>query len=400
MTKIHFELNAGRSSRSSRGGRSGRGRSPVAAEPLPDDIERLSELKGHTKKITSLVLDSPSGQLFTGGHDGTIRVWSCVTGECTNTVQVGGDVDSMLLEGGFLFVGVKTPAGQGIIKAWNMATTAEIPLEGHTGRVQCLAAAGGMLFSGGQDQTIRVWKPNASTGTFECAAVLRGEQDGHSSSISSLCASGSILFSGDAQGNVKVWDLTTGQAKQTVEKAHSETNHPAIMSMLVWEGHLITGSLDGYIKVWEPADPSTGMLLNPVPTFCYPDDATSSPADKSYTYRNGRGRGGRTSSRGGSSRGDLPGVLALAGVADGAGKAILMTAYNGDPAIRLLELPSFADRGALTVGSNVRAMGGLHSAGLIFSGDEMGRVKVWRWKPTAALGTAAPAGGQMVSHGA
>lgn len=377
----------GHSGRGSRGrGRGGRGgRGSVTIEPLPEDIESLSELKGHTKKITCLALDSGSGQVFTGSHDGTVRVWSCVTGECASTVQVGGDVDSMLLEGGFLFVGVKTMAGQGLIKSWNMATMQETSLEGHTGRVQCLAAAGGMLFSGGQDQTIRVWKPNPSTGSFESAAILRKEQGGHGSSISSLCASGPILFSGDAQGNLVIWDLATGQARQSVEKAHSETNHPAIMAMLVWEGHLITGSLDGYIKVWEPADPASGMILNTMPTFCYPEP----PAEPVQHYQ-GRSRGGgRSSGRSGSSRGsDLPGVLSLAGVADSAGKAILMTAYNGDPAIRLWELPSFADRGALAVGSNVRAMGGLHAAGLIFSGDEMGRIKVWKWK--SAPGNGAP----------
>lgn len=112
----------------------------------------------------------------------------------------------MLIEGGFLFVGNKTVSGQGLIKVWNMATNQDLTLEGHIGRVQCLAAAGGMLFSGGQDQTIRVWKVNPATGTFECAAVLQQEHNGHSSSISSLCASGPFLFSGDAEGNIKVWD--------------------------------------------------------------------------------------------------------------------------------------------------------------------------------------------------
>lgn len=68
----------------SRGGRGGpdggRGRGG-GREPLPDDIEALSELKGHTKKVTCLVLDQGSGQLFTGSHDGTVRVWSCTSGE-------------------------------------------------------------------------------------------------------------------------------------------------------------------------------------------------------------------------------------------------------------------------------------------------------------------------------
>lgn len=326
-----------------------------------------------------MVLDQSSGQLFTGSHDGTVRVWSCSTGDCVSTVSVGGEVDSMLVEGGFLFVGVKLPTGQGIIKAWNMATNQETSLEGHTGRVQCMAAGGGMLFSGGQDQTIRVWQVNPASGVFECAASLRMEHDGHESSVSSLCVSHAVLFSGDAQGTVKVWDLTQGAVKQTLERAHSDTNHPAIMSMLIWEGHLITGSLDGYIKVWEPADPATGMIINPTATFVFPEkDQVGQQHQQQQHYRGGRnGRGGRGPPRGGP---QLPGVLSLCGVADSAGKAVVMVSYNGETAIRLWEMPSFAERGALGDVSNVRSMAGFPEGRLMMSGDENGRVKVWRWK--------------------
>jgi len=47
-------------------------------------VEALSELKGHTKKITCVVLDESSGQLFTGSHDRTVRVWSCTSGEVSS----------------------------------------------------------------------------------------------------------------------------------------------------------------------------------------------------------------------------------------------------------------------------------------------------------------------------
>ncbi len=38
----------------------------------------------------------------------------------------------MLVFAGFLFVGLKTKAGAGQIKAWNMATNQEYLMEGHT----------------------------------------------------------------------------------------------------------------------------------------------------------------------------------------------------------------------------------------------------------------------------
>lgn len=67
-----------------------------------------------------------------------------------------------------------------------------------------MATTSGMLFSGGADQTIRVWKPNQASGAFECAATLRHTQGGHIAAVSALCASGPVLFSGDVQGSIKV----------------------------------------------------------------------------------------------------------------------------------------------------------------------------------------------------
>lgn len=95
-------------------------------------MESLSELKGHRKKVTCLALDQGTAQLFTGSWDGTVRVWSCATGECMSTVEVGGEVDSMLIEAGFLFVGAKNPQGQGQVMGWNMASNQQFVLEGHT----------------------------------------------------------------------------------------------------------------------------------------------------------------------------------------------------------------------------------------------------------------------------
>jgi hypothetical protein len=45
-------------------------------------------------------------------------------------VEVGGPVDSLLLDGGFLFVGLHQKQ-EGLIKVWNTATGAEHTLQGH-----------------------------------------------------------------------------------------------------------------------------------------------------------------------------------------------------------------------------------------------------------------------------
>jgi hypothetical protein len=50
--------------------------------------------------------------------------------QCKSKVEVGGIVDMVLLEGGFLFVGLHIGEGDGLIKVWNTATGAEQSLSG------------------------------------------------------------------------------------------------------------------------------------------------------------------------------------------------------------------------------------------------------------------------------
>lgn len=349
------------------GGRGGRGRgrgryegdrqAASQREPPPNDLEFVAELKGHTKKVTTVLMDEAGGQLFTGSHDGTVRVWSCTTGQCVSTVQVGGEVACMLVFAGFLFVGLKTKAGAGQVKAWNMQSNLEYPpMEGHTGAVQALAAAGDMLFSAGQDQSLRVWKLDPASNQWGCVAVLKAEQGGHRAPISCLWASHPFLFSADYLGTLKVWDLSTGAARQTIERAHSGSDVPCITDLTVWEGHIVSASLDGLIKIWEPADPATGLIINPTPIFTFPEQEPGQRGDS------------------------LAGILALCGVADAQNRCVLMASYNGERCIRLWELPSFEARGTLGDVNNARAMAGSAAAQLVFSGDEHGRVKVWKWK--------------------
>lgn len=52
-----------------------------------------------------------------------------------------------------------------------MATGAQHDLPGHQDEVLALAAAGGMLFSGGKDKSIRAWQFDASAGVFAPSPV-------------------------------------------------------------------------------------------------------------------------------------------------------------------------------------------------------------------------------------
>ncbi len=377
------------------GGRGGRGGGRGYGANAAPDVEFVSDLRGHRRKVTCLAVDYANSQLLSGSHDGTVRVWDCTSGQCVHTQEVGGEVDSMLVEHGWLFVGVKTREGRGEVKGWALGGAhagivghappgTEVRLEGHTGQVTSLAMGNGMLFSGGQDKSIRVWKPSAATPVnvnvngngngnsqhqFECAAVLEQQNaDGHRSSISCMTVAGPILFSGDTSGTIKVWDLQSGSIKQTLIKAHRNAQYPAITQLLIWEGHLMSGSLDGAVKIFEPGTDGTNMV-NPACIFTHPEEMHSSGGTGGGR---GRGRNYHTNNNNG--------VLAMQGVADLDGKAVLMVSYNTEQCIKLYELPTFADRGTLTHVNNPRAMASFPQAQLLFAGDETGKVKCWKWK--------------------
>eukprot|EP00884_Botryococcus_braunii_P003658 jgi/Botrbrau1/13293/Bobra.27_2s0013.1 len=333
------------------------GRGPPPRFDEPDDIEFVRLLRGHTKQVTAAVLD-PSGQtLYTGSQDGTVRCWSTTTAQCTSVVNVGGEVDSLLYMSGFLFVGLHlAPPGQeGIIKVYNTSTSAESELRGHTGAVLCLAAAEGLLFSGGQDKSIKVWKYDNDSQTFNPLVELTE----HTAPVQSLMVISNLLFSADWSGCVKAWDMSTGKCVQTILRAHDTV----IMGMLSWENCLLTSALDGNVRVWVPTEnPVEGQVVDPTPAYQHPVEDEFEMQGKRRNQEFG-------------------GVLALMGSVDTANRPVLMVSHSDDNIVRLYDLPSFSDRGHLPGVVKGRA---LTAAGrVLISGDQKGVVKMWQWKTEA-----------------
>eukprot|EP00959_Pyramimonas_sp_CCMP1952_P065009 1357156-Pyramimonas_sp.AAC.1 len=81
-------------------------------------------------------------------------------------------------------------------------------------QVYALAAGNGMLFSGGQDKTIRVHTFNQADNSFVFSAALTA----HTKSVHVLVVSGDLLFSGGGEGNIIMWSLTSGQPLQVTRE--------------------------------------------------------------------------------------------------------------------------------------------------------------------------------------
>src|SRR5439155_4219041 len=135
----------------------------------PAGASLLRTLTGHDAPVASVAF-APDGQaLLSGSQDGTVRVWSAVTGALLRTLTHGAAV----------------------------ASVAFAP----DGRTVC---------SGGGDGALRLW--DVQTG-----ALLRTLL-GHDAGVLTVAFSpdGTTLASGDADGLVGFWAVATGKVRRVV----------------------------------------------------------------------------------------------------------------------------------------------------------------------------------------
>lgn len=306
--------------------------------------------------VTDAFLDSANSQLYSGSKDCTVRVWNLSDGECTSKVDVGGAVDCLLLEGGFLFVGIHPPGdaaakSAGAIRIWDVSTGAEQQLSGPQGSVLTMLLKDNMLFSGSNDlaTTIHVWKADPATKIFAPQVALGEAQGGHTFPVQALVMVGPFLFSADWVGCIKVWDLMAGTCVQTIDNAHENV----IMGLVQWQENLLSCSLDGTVKVWQAVEvPAPGAVLEAAPVYVHPPAGAEAP---------------------------YGGVLAMAGALDAKGTPVLLASHNEDRVIRLWELPTFAERGELSAVHDARTLVA-GDPGVILTGDRHGTIKMWKWK--------------------
>ncbi|KAK9096498.1 hypothetical protein Sjap_021995 [Stephania japonica] len=186
--------------------------------------QKIQDKCCHDKDVGAIVLPLASDKLFSGSKDGTLCIWDCNTGKCSNVFKTGAEIGCMISEGPWLFVGCPS-----VIKAVNSQTGADLILSGTFGHIHSLKVGNGMLFAGTQDGTILAWRYNDSSKSFELAASLRG----HNLAVVSL-------FVGVWYGTWRLYNVSKFLR-----------NTPMfVMSVIGFNQCLLSCSLDQTIKVW------------------------------------------------------------------------------------------------------------------------------------------------------
>ncbi|XP_027922329.1 zinc finger CCCH domain-containing protein 48-like [Vigna unguiculata] len=296
-----------------------------------DEFSTIAELHQHKKAITGITLLTGTNKLYSGSTDGTVRIWDCHTGQSLKVINFGTEVNSLISEGPWIFVGLKNA-----IKAFNTKTNLEYTLDGPKGRILHMAVGNDILFVGAEDGVITAWRESSETKSpFELAGSLIGHTESVVCLIVSLNVGWNMLYSGSMDQSIKVWNIDTLQCTMTLNE-----HTGVVTSLLCWEKYLFSSSSDGTIKIWAMTEVGTLAVV--------------------YTHN------------------EQSGIISLFGMHDANGKPILFSSCTGN-LVCMYELPSFSERGRLFAKKDITSFGLVADGGLFLTGDGTGLLRVWKW---------------------
>jgi WD40 repeat protein/serine/threonine protein kinase len=238
-------------------------------------------LRGHTQKVYCLAFSLDGKELASGGIDGDLYLWSIPGGKAI------GRLSHSLTEGRIYAV-VYLPGGLlassdhfGVIHLWDRAKSKKLrTLQGHAGPVAALALhpQGKLLFSGGDDCTLRRW--SLPDGTEQSAG------DGHLGPVSCIAvhSEGRWVASGGVDAHVRMWDLP-----RRASLAGLPAHRGGLLSAAFIPGTdlFASGGFDGIVKLWSMREKrQVGDLVDTMEDFPWglaftPDGKTAAIASRS-----------------------------------------------------------------------------------------------------------------------
>ena len=203
----------------------------------------LQTLRDHTYWVESIILLN-NEQLVSGSSDKTIKIWQKATETSfeLNITLTGhtSTVRSLVVLSAHTFA---SSSSDKTIRVWDQRIFKCIKvLNGHTDRVRSLAVVGSeYLISISDDKTVIVWdilKSFSQKSTTRTSAGL----------WALALISNDSFMTGDTEGSLKMWHINSLGISflADLKQSSNETS-----TFVFYQNYLITGHLNGFIKIWE-----------------------------------------------------------------------------------------------------------------------------------------------------
>ncbi|MCK9900981.1 TIR domain-containing protein [Frankia sp. Cpl3] len=139
-----------------------------------------------------------------------------------------------------------------------LVTLAGVPaltatLVGHTGPVTAVAfGSGGLLATGSEDGTVRLWDTSDSRRIHQIGIPLTG----HTGTVYAVAfGPGGLLATGGLDGTVRLWDTSSSQHAHQIDRPLTGHNGPVFTVAFGSGGLLATGGFDSTVRLWDASDP-------------------------------------------------------------------------------------------------------------------------------------------------
>ncbi len=218
-------------------------------------------LVGHDHVVSDVAF-AGDGQVVSCSRDATIKVWDATSGYCVKTLRGHSEwVRTIAVSAGGLLV---SGGHDKSVRLWKLADgSLQHELFGHEHVIEAVAWAPPSsnpwiedldnakdlaekqteqkyFASASRDKSIRVW---SVTGTL--VATLTG----HENWVRALHFQGKLLFSAGDDYSVRVWDLAAKRLLKTIDNAHEHFVSTLAYSSLAG-GLVATADVEGTAKLW------------------------------------------------------------------------------------------------------------------------------------------------------
>ena len=233
----------------------------LTAAPVNEGV-----LRGHLQPVYAVTFSADGESLASTGQDGTLRLWGPKTAGAS-LAQIddpGGPTAVAVSPDGHL---IASGSANGSLHVWEVpsldvpstVSDARVSVAGaHRGAVHALAFSpdGVALISGGEDGAVHFWTVAPDAVTLKPTDLARPANAAPVRAVA--WSSDGLVFSGSDDGTIRVWNPLKGEVSRTIPRPPDlRPDYPYKISSVAVssEGHYVAAAgSDGLLRLWDMRD--------------------------------------------------------------------------------------------------------------------------------------------------